>query len=79
MRFLIYFIGGIIFITILSPILEAFGNIVLTFIEMIKGKMAIKIAEYNYQISQIGEEPQQDLHVIGFSAPMGEEDYDEED
>ena len=50
----------------------------MTFFEMIKGRMAVKVAEYNNEISLIGEEPV-NSYVIGFQAPDPEEDEYEED
>lgn len=40
--------------------------------------MAVKVAEYNNQISLIGEEPT-NSYIIGFQAPDPEEDEYEED
>ena len=72
------FIYGFLFAFFITPILDSFGSVIMTFFEMIKGNMAVKVAEYNNQISLIGEEPT-NSYVIGFQAPDPEEDEYEED
>ena len=67
-----YFIAGILFITVISPILDSLTALVISFLEVLKGKLAVKVSEYNYQISNIGEEPT--MNKIGFSAPIEEDD-----
>lgn len=65
-----------IFITILSPILDSATAVIMTALEAIKGKLAIKVAEYNEYISKIGTE--EDPHIIGFSIPKEKDDYEDE-
>ena len=72
------FIAGIIFATTIAPILDSATTVILTGLEAIKGKWSVKVAEYNYQIQKIGEEPTSS-RVIGFAAPVEEDDYGEED
>lgn len=72
------FLAGIIFATAIAPILDSATTVILTGLEAIKGKWSVKVAEYNYQIQKIGEEPTSS-RVIGFAAPVEEDDYGEED
>lgn len=74
-----YFILGILFGNYIMPILDSLGSIIMTWCEAVKGKLAIKVAEYNHQISLIGEEEVQ-TYQIGFQAPPSaeEEEYDED-
>ena len=71
------FIAGMIFATAIAPILDSATTVILTGLEAIKGKCSVKVAEYNYQIQKIGDEPSP-TRVIGFAAPVEEDDYGEE-
>lgn len=71
------FLAGVIFATAIAPILDSVTTVILTGLEAIKGKWSVKVAEYNYQIQKIGEEPTSS-RVIGFTAPVEEDDYGEE-
>lgn len=71
------FLAGVIFATAIAPILDSATTVILTGLEAIKGKWSVKVAEYNYQIQKIGEEPTSS-RVIGFAAPVEEDDYGEE-
>ena len=71
------FLAGVIFATAIAPILDSATTVILTGLEVIKGKWSVKVAEYNYQIQKIGEEPTSS-RVIGFAAPVEEDDYGEE-
>ncbi len=72
------FIAGMIFATAIAPILDSATTVILTGLEAIKGKWSVKVAEYNYQIQNIGDESTS-TRVIGFAAPVEEDDYDEDD
>ena len=71
---LIEFIAGIIFATIIAPILDSAATVVIAGFEVIKGKFSVKIAEYNYQIHKLGEEEPTSSRIIGFVAPSEEDD-----
>ena len=71
------FIAGIIFATTIAPILDSAAAVVMTGLEAIKGKLTDKITEYNYQIQKLGDEPTSS-RVIGFAAPVEEDDYEED-
>lgn len=71
------FIAGIVFATTIAPILDSAAAVIMTGLEAIKGKWSVKIAEYNYQIQKLGDEPTSS-RVIGFVAPVEEDDYEED-
>jgi hypothetical protein len=48
--FLKKFIAGIIFASVIAPVLESTAETIMTGLEAIKGKWSVKITEYNYQI-----------------------------
>ena len=67
-----------IFATTIAPILDSAAAVIMTGLEVIKGKWSVKITEYNYQIQKMGDEPVQS-RVIGFAVPTEEDEYGEED
>ena len=69
------FIAGMIFATTIAPILDSAASVIMTGLEAIKGKWTVKITEYNYQIQKLGDEPTS-TRVIGFVAPVEEDDYE---
>ena len=72
------FIAGMIFATAIAPILDSAAAVIMTGLEVIKGKWTVKITEYNYQIKKIGDEAPT-THAIGFAAPVEKDDYGEDD
>lgn len=72
------FIAGMIFATVIAPILDSLTTVLMTGLEIIKGKYTLKIAEYNSQIQKLGYEPE-DSRVIGFVVPTEEDEYGEEE
>ena len=62
------FIAGIIFAATILLVLDSVASLFITGIEALKGKWSIKIAEYNYKIQKLGDEPIS-TRVIGFTAP----------
>ena len=70
-----FFFIGFVFALLVQPIMEGLSALILTFFEMLKSRMAIKINKNN-QLIQGGNS---NTHVIGFCAPDAEEeDYDDE-
>lgn len=67
-----------IFATAIAPIVESAATVIITGLETIKGKWSVKIAEYNYQIQKMGNEPTES-RVIGFALPTEEDEYGKED
>ena len=76
-----YFILGVIFVLLISPIIESFCSLILTGIELVKGDWTLKITKINSQIRKIDleypNEPPQ--NKIGFEIPIEEEEYYDED
>lgn len=75
---LLYFILGVIFAVFISPILDAFCSIILSWAESIKAKYGEIVNEANIRMSQAGtsDEPKQ---AIGFQLPDEETYIKEED
>ena len=67
------------FVIVVSPVLEEIAAIIVSALEVIRGKCSVKVAEYNHQISNIGKEPVDKIRQIGFEIPPTEEDDYEED
>lgn len=76
-----YFILGVIFVLLISPIIESFCSLILTGMELVKGNWTLKITKINSQIRKIDleypNEPPQ--NKIGFEIPIEEEEYYDED
>ena len=68
-----------IFVIVISPVLEEISAIIVSALEVIRGKCSVKVAEYNHQISNIEKEPVDKIRQIGFEIPSMEEDDYEED
>lgn len=75
---LLYFILGVIFAVFISPILDAFCSIILSWAESVKAKYGEIVNEANIRMSQAGtsDEPKQ---AIGFQLPDEETYIEEED
>ena len=81
-EFFQYFILGILFVTVFMPILEQITQIILTLLELVKGKLMIPITKINNTINKMGEEEIPKSHPIGFAAAFNveeSEDYEDED
>lgn len=72
---LLYFILGIIFIQIIMPIAGSLTDWLLTYIEVQKLKLSVKVSDYNQEIAQREAPP---AHQIGFcyNAPEEEDDFE---
>lgn len=46
----LYFILGILFIVCFYPIIDSITGIIITFLELIKSTITLKITQINYQI-----------------------------
>lgn len=66
-----YFILGIIFCLLIQPILDGFTGLILSFFEMLKSYLMIKISHNNQKVT--GERPSK---ILGFSAPEEEMEND---
>lgn len=81
---LLYFILGILFIEVAIPIIESFVSLILSWIEVAKGKASLIIAKLSADIQKIQKEnallDDTTVHrVIGFTLPDSAEDYEEEE
>jgi hypothetical protein len=77
---LIGFLIGVFFTIFLYPVLSGLGEIVLTWVEVIKAKMSLKITNYSKEIQQIQESsiPSQSF-AIGFTSDEGAYEDEDED
>lgn len=76
---LFYFILGILFIEVLIPTIEALAIVIVTFLEMLKGKLNMTISNYNIQIQKLADELEpQSSNAIGFVV-SNNETYEEEE
>ena len=81
-EFFQYFLIGILFVTVIMPILEQVTQIILTLLELIKGKLMVPITKINCDINKISEGEAPKNRSIGFTAAFGveeSEDYEDED
>ena len=83
MQMLLIFLLGMIFYAVAMPIIEQIASLVVTFIELGKAKLSLKITKINVDIENCANEVQgNDIlePCIGFdTTPYYEEYYDEED
>lgn len=81
---LLYFILGILFVEVAIPVIESFVSLILTWIEVAKGKASLTITKLSADIQKIQKESavSEDTvapRVIGFTLPDTTEDYEEEE
>lgn len=75
---LIFFILGIIFIELIIPVIEALTIVIVTALEVAKGKLNMIISNYNIRIQKMAEELEpENTHAIGFVVQNNEEEEDE--
>ena len=80
----LYFILGILFVEVAIPVIESFVSLILTWIEVAKGKASLTITKLSADIQKIQKENQLSddttVHrVIGCTLPDSAEDYEEEE
>lgn len=78
MIFILTFIFGIIFIAFLYPIGDSLVGLLTTFLELVKGKITLKIAEYNSQIEKLAAEQEIVTPIVGFAIPNTEEEEEDD-
>ena len=66
-----YFLGGIVFIAFLYPVVESLISVILTILEIFKTKLAINIADINESLEDSEEMPL--APAMGFSIPTDDE------
>lgn len=77
---LIFFILGIIFIELIIPVIEALTIVIVTALEVVKGKLNMIISNYNIQIQKMADELEpENTHAIGFVVQNNELEEEEED
>ena len=77
---LIFFILGIIFIELIIPVIEALTIVIVTALEVAKGKLNMIISNYNIQIQKMAEELEpENTNAIGFVVQNNELEEEEED
>lgn len=77
---LIFFILGIIFIELIIPVIEALTIVIVTALEVAKGRLNMTISNYNIRIQKMAEEFEpENTHAIGFVVQNNEPEEEEED
>lgn len=66
LNYFIFFILGIVFCTLIYPLLDALCAVFLSALEILKGYCTVKITELNNTINKMSEPEPQHTHVIGF-------------
>lgn len=81
-----YFMLGVLFISVIVPAIDEIVQILLTLLELLKGKIMVPITKINCAIKKITDEsddgPKQQVYPMGFatmSEDEEEEDLDDED
>lgn len=68
-----YFILGVLTASYIFPILDKVGELILTYLEMLKGKVTVKITQLQAQISKIqNNEKETPVKIVGFVASEDE-------
>ena len=74
-----YFLSGMLTVGYIFPVLDKMLEIILTYLEMVKGKITVKITELKCQIEKLqDEEGETPKNIIGFVAPEEKDDENED-
>ena len=74
-----YFLFGMLTVGYIFPILDKMLEIILTYLEMVKGKITVKITELKCQIEKLQDEEEgTPKNIIGFVAPEEKDDENED-
>lgn len=76
---MIEFILGMLTALIFIPVADGIASTILTFFEMLKMKMGVKISQGNKAINDMNTPTEDVKHIIGFGIPSGEENYEEDE
>ena len=76
---MIEFILGMLTALIFIPVADGIASTILTFFEMLKMKMGVKISQGNKAINDMNTPTEDVKHIIGFGIPGGEENYEEDE
>ena len=74
----LYFILGILFIEVVIPIVEALVTLILTWIEVAKGKSSLTIAQLSADVAKLTEPEEPPRHAIGFVIPNNNEEEEDD-
>lgn len=74
-----YFVLGVLTVYIVLPVIDSILAIILSLLEVIKGSLALKVANINQKITNL-EDPFETRHPIGFiqESDKEAEEYDSE-
>ena len=83
----LYFILGILFVEVATPVIESLVSLILSWIEVAKGKASLKISQLSLETAKLKKKALEDYevdikkNVIGFVLPEDDENdqEDEED
>ena len=78
MNYLVIFLLGIFVVEIVFPLFQEILEVVLSWLEVIKGFAVYKVSKINKQVAEL-ELPESSANVIGFEVPDIEEGEDEEE
>ena len=79
---LYFFLFGILFYEIILPILSNIADVINGFCQLVQGKQAVKMTEYNEKVrayKESLEKGDEKTSVIGFTVSNEDYDYDEEE
>lgn len=79
----LYFLFGVLFIEFIIPIAEAIVTLIATALEVLRGKLTVKITESNEKIVDLQSDKELPQRIIGFATEIPnteeeEEDYDDD-
>ena len=60
------------------PIVEELATVIVQALEVVKGKLILKIAEFQTKAEKLKEQKSSSTRAIGFSLPDSEEEYEED-
>ena len=67
------FFLGVLFAIFITPVLDSFTGVIITFFEVIKSKMAISITKSQQKIQSMDKEQPEHYFKCGFEPPKEEE------
>lgn len=85
MTLLLCFLGGIVFLVFVLPVLQSYAEVITTACEVSKSKMHVMITKNNVKITKLNTEMEMEsahthpIEAIGFNASEAPEYYDEDD
>ena len=75
MTYLLIFLGGVVFIQFIMPLLDTIFQLAITCLHTVEQKVAVKMSKYQKEILDMHlEDDQQETHAIGFIVDEEEEE-----